>query len=115
MGETIELDIGNIVLEPEAVIDQNHSEDNLERALLNAYGAETVHTALTELGFSGRDQYVVLAYFGVREEPKNLRQISHRLGLSSERVRQIKQVVLDKLRVRLESLEINDSEDVFTA
>ena len=115
MGETIESDMAYVVLEPDTSIDENHSDDEMERALVNMYGAETIHATLTELGFRGRDRYIVLAYFGVREEPKSLRQISNRLELSSERVRQIKQDVLGKLRVRLEALQINDSEDVFTA
>lgn len=115
MGETIESDTAYVVLEPDTSIDENHCDDEMERSLVNTYGAETIHTALTDLGFRGRDRYIVLAYFGVREEPKNLRQISNRLELSSERVRQIKQGVLGRLRIRLEAMRINDSEDVFTA
>lgn len=114
MGETVETDLAVVVLEPDTSIDENHSDDEMERSLVNAYGAEIIHTALAELGFRGRDRYIVLAYYGVREEPKNLRQISNRLELSSERVRQIKQDVLGKLRTRLEALRIKDSEDVFT-
>lgn len=114
MGETIEHDAAYILLETSASIDLSQSDDRLERNLVNTYGAEVIHAALTELGFRGRDRYIILAYFGVREEPKNLRQISSRLNLSSERVRQIKQDVLTKLKDYLESKQIADSEDVFT-
>lgn len=114
MGETVETDLAVVVLEPDTSIDDNCSDDEMERALVNAHGAEVVHAALMELGFRGRDRYIVMAYYGVREEPKNLRQISNRLELSSERVRQIKQDVLNRLRVRLEAQQIRDSEDVFT-
>lgn len=114
MGETIESDMAYVVLEPSEAIDVTHSDDQLERNFVNSYGSEVVHTALTELGFRGRDRYIIVAYFGVREEPKNLRQISNRLDLSSERVRQIKENALTKLRAYLEERRINDSEDVFT-
>lgn len=114
MGETIDADLAYVVLEPDTSIDENHCDDELERSLVNMYGAETIHNALADLGFRGRDRYIVLAYYGVREEPKNLRQISNRLDLSSERVRQIKQDVLSRLRVRLEAQQISDTEDVFT-
>jgi len=115
MGDTIESDPAYVVLESSESIDINHNDDRLERELVNTYGAETVHNTLTELGFRGRDRYIVLAYFGVREEAKNLRQISNRLELSSERVRQIKQDALGKLRTRLEDKQISQCEDVFTA
>jgi RNA polymerase sigma factor (sigma-70 family) len=114
MGETIEHDAAYILLESSSSIDVSQSDDQLERNLVNTYGSEMVHVALTELGFRGRDRYIILAYFGVREEPKNLRQISSRLNLSSERVRQIKQDVLTQLKGHLESKRIRDSEDVFT-
>jgi len=115
MGETIENDAAVVVLEPSEVIDEHRMDDDLERSLLNTYGAEQIHATLMELGFKVRDRYIVLAYFGVREEHKNLRQISNRLELSSERVRQIKQDVLARLRTRLEGMRISDTEDVFTA
>lgn len=114
MGETVEHDAAYILLESSSSIDVSQSDDQLERNLVNTYGSDMVHSALTELGFRGRDRYIVLAYFGVREEPKNLRQISSRLNLSSERVRQIKQDVLTQLKDHLESKRIGDSGDVFS-
>lgn len=115
MGEVIERDAACISFETSVAIDRTHSDDQLERNLVNTYGSEMVHAAMVELGFRGRDRYIVLAYFGVREEPKNLRQISQRLNLSSERVRQIKQDALMRLKEHLEQRRIRDSEDVFTA
>lgn len=114
MGEVIEHDAAYILLESSSSIDASQSDDRLERELVNSYGAEKIHDALTVLGFRGRDRYIILAYFGVREEPKNLRQISSRLNLSSERVRQIKQDVLEKLKAHLVDHSIADSDDVFT-
>lgn len=114
MGEVIEHDAAYILLEGSSSIDASQSDDQLERTFVNTYGAEVIHAALTELGFRGRDRYIILAYFGVREEPKNLRQISSRLNLSSERVRQIKQDALGKLKQYLESRDVKLSGDVFT-
>lgn len=114
MGEEIERDAACVSFETSGAIDRSYSDDQLERNLVNTYGAEMVHAAMTELRFKGRDRYILLAYFGVREEPKNLRQISQRLNLSSERVRQIKQDVLTRLKSHLEQQQITDSEDVFT-
>jgi RNA polymerase sigma factor (sigma-70 family) len=114
MGESIEADAALVVLEPDTVIDASHSDHVLEDNLINTYGAAVVMAALTNQEFSGRERYVVAAYFGVREEAKNLRQISNRLELSSERVRQIKQDVLARLRARLEARRVQESEDVFT-
>lgn len=114
MGEVIEHDAAYILLEGSSSIDLSQSDDRLERDLVNSYGAEKIHAALTELGFRGRDRYIILAYFGVREEPKNLRQISSRLNLSSERVRQIKQDVLERLKDHLTDKRIADSDDVFS-
>jgi RNA polymerase sigma factor (sigma-70 family) len=115
MGEVIEQDAACIAFETSAAIDRTYSDDQLEDNLINMYGSELVHAAMTKLGFRGRDRYIVLAYFGVREEPKNLRQISNRLNLSSERVRQIKQDALTRLKGHLEERQIQDSVDVFTA
>jgi RNA polymerase primary sigma factor len=114
MGEVIDNDAACISFETSAAIDKNYSDDQLERNLVNTYGADMIHGAMTELQFRGRERYIVLAYFGVREEPKNLRQISQRLNLSSERVRQIKQDVLVRLKTHLEQRRVSDSEDVFT-
>jgi len=61
-----------------------------------------------------RDKYIVLAYFGSREDPKNLRQISKRIALSSERVRQIKKDTLSQIKMYLAANRIDGSHDIFT-
>lgn len=104
----------HVAIEDVTVIDLQCKDDRLERDFLNTYGLSVIHRALASLGFKGREKYIVLAYFGVREEPKNLRQISNRLGLSSERVRQIKRDVLDGLRTHLQTQSICVTNDLFT-
>jgi len=48
-----------------------------------------------------RQAYVVIAYYGLREDPKTLREIGQKLGVCSERVRQIKIDAMAELRKRL--------------
>jgi RNA polymerase primary sigma factor len=56
-----------------------------------------VHRALAEL--DERERTVLELYYGLRgQEPKSLQEIGTGFGLSRERVRQIKQGAIDKLR-----------------
>lgn len=90
------------------------SDAQLECDLVNQYGAQMLQTAFTVLGFSGRDRYILLAYFGARDDPKTLKQLSHRLGLSGERIRQVKLTLLDQLRTYLQSRTVHTTADAFT-
>ena len=89
------------VLDSLDTVDTCPSDDDLEQDLVNMYGADVLHAAFDALNFRGRDRYVLLAYFGVREDEKTLRQIAQRLGISSERVRQIKRDALIVLKEHL--------------
>lgn len=113
-GELIAPDAAHVTMEEIAAVDAKHQDERLELELMNTYGATLVYNALEDLDLRARDKYIVLSYFGAREDPKNLRQISNRLGLSSERVRQIKKDTLERLKGYLEALEITDAGDVFT-
>lgn len=113
-GEIAVPDEAHVTMEEISAVDTRHQDEHLELDLMNTYGSTLIYEALNDLELRGRDKYIVLAYFGAREDPKNLRQISNRLGLSSERVRQIKKDTLETLKNYLESLEIRDSGDVFT-
>jgi len=114
-SDTTELDPAFIVVEDLANVDTKRHDDQLERNLVNTYGSDLLHQAMRMLQFRARDRYIIVAYFGVREDPKNLRQLSNRLGLSSERVRQLKKDALERLRDHLEKLRIDTANDVFTA
>lgn len=98
----------------EAIDDAGHSDTALETNLMNTYGLTLLRTALDDLALRERDKYIVLAYFGSREEPKNLRQISKRVDLSSERVRQIKKDTMEQLRVYFSSNKVSGARDVFS-
>lgn len=107
-------DPANISVESIEDIEHKFQNDRFEKDIVNTYGVDAIHLALRKLGVRGRDQYVVITYFGLREEPKNLRQISNRLGLSSERVRQIKEGVLDMLKEYLNNNKISTTDDAFS-
>jgi DNA-directed RNA polymerase sigma subunit (sigma70/sigma32) len=47
-----------------------------------------------------RERFVVQARYGVGEAPRTLRELSVVLGLSAERVRQIEQCALGRMRER---------------
>ena len=96
-----------------AIDDAGHGDANMERDLVNSYGLALLRQALNHLALRERDKYIVLAYFGAREEPKNLRQISKRVDLSSERVRQIKKDTMEQLKTYLTANQVSGARDVF--
>lgn len=102
-----------VVMEELSTIETKEREDDLESTLLNNYGSSLIFLALSELNFRGRDKYIVITYFGMRETAKNLRQIADRLDMSSERVRQIKKDALDRLKAYLATQQIRQSHDVY--
>jgi RNA polymerase sigma factor (sigma-70 family) len=114
-GEEVDDDAGCVTMEDLEEVDRNQSDAAFEDNLFNTYGADLIFRAMGEMKLRGRDRYIVLAYFGMREEPKNLRQISNRLDISSERVRQIKKDVLDQLRGHLEKQSVRVTDDVVTS
>ena len=97
----------------DAIDESGQADTRLERELMNTYGLTVLRQALCELSLRERDKYIVLAYFGSREEPKNLRQISNRLDLSSERVRQIKKNTMEQLRDYLSNNRVEGLQDVY--
>lgn len=114
-GNGTEVEAPHVTLDTVDSIDSaGHCDQRLERDLVNTYGLAVLRNALDDLSLRERDKYIVLAYFGAREEPKNLRQISSRLDLSSERVRQIKKNTMEQLRAHLVSNHVSGARDVFT-
>jgi RNA polymerase primary sigma factor len=113
-GGGTEVEAPHVTLDTVEAIDAaGHCDHRLERDLVNTYGFTLLRQALDELSLRERDKYIVLAYFGAREEPKNLRQISKRVDLSSERVRQIKKDTMDMLRTHLMANRVEATRDVF--
>ena len=113
-GAGTEVEAPHVTLDTvEAIDSAGHSDQTLEQGLFNKYGLDMLRKALDYLALGERDKYIVLAYYGTREDPKTLRQISRRIDLSSERVRQLKQDTLLLLKGYLENNAVERTEDVY--
>lgn len=108
-----ELEAPYVTLEPLTELDKAKGDTATETSLINKYGVGAVTRAMNSLNLCVRDQYIVLLYFGAREDPKNLRQIAARVGLSAERVRQLKRNAMGALRGALENDRVAGVSDVF--
>jgi RNA polymerase primary sigma factor len=80
-------------------------------AVVNNHARTLLHSLLSQL--NTRQAYVLIAYYGLREEPKNLREIAATLGVCSERVRQIKERGMRELRRKLRSKQIHCTSDAY--
>ena len=76
------------------ISEEAEAEDGIEKAELT----ETVHECLAIL--DEREHQVVCSYFGLKDRnPMTLEQIGELLGVTRERVRQIRNRALEKIRV----------------
>lgn len=113
-GENTEEELGHIKVEDLGEVDTRQADEKLETDVINTYGLELLHQALQELGMRGRDKYIILAYYGLKDEPKTMKQIAGRLDLSMERIRQIKKKAMLRIKDHLDSKSIASSKDIFT-
>lgn len=72
---------------------------NGEESVMLSYARELLYKLLNAM--KDRQAYVIIAYYGLREDPKTLREIAQKLGVCPERVRQIKVDAMSDLRKRL--------------
>jgi DNA-directed RNA polymerase sigma subunit (sigma70/sigma32) len=89
---------------PSAAMISDDSE--IEDKVIDADSAAILRRVLDELNLRPRDKFIVLQHYDVAEESrrteeKTLMQIASSAGITSERVRQIRDGVLLKLKVRL--------------
>ncbi len=83
-----------------------------EGEVISAMGDRLLRLAISQMPI--REAFVCRAYFGfLTDPPMSLKQVASVLGISSERVRQIKMEALTILRRNLESLDINAVDDVY--
>lgn len=80
---------------------------------VNMEARRLVHELLGKM--KERHAYVLIAYYGLREEAKTLREIATKLDVCSERVRQIKIDALEELQRLLRQRRIRKCTDVFNA
>jgi RNA polymerase sigma factor (sigma-70 family) len=113
-GENTEDELGHVKVGELGEVDERQKDEKMESDLMNTYGSDLIYKTLEELKLRGRDKYIVLAYFGVKEEPKSMKQIAERLELSTERVRQIKKKAMLRLKEHLDQRSIASAGDIFT-
>lgn len=88
---------------------QHIADEYQEDDVVNRHACALLHETLATL--NARQAFVLIAYYGLREEPKNLREIAATLGVCSERVRQIKERGMDELRHKLSKKRIHCTAD----
>lgn len=102
-----------VTLEPVTEIDRNTADTGAEQRLLDQHGAVSIARTVQQLKLPTCEQYIVLLYIGAREEPKTLKQIAARVGMTPERVRVLKRSALAAVQLALDDFEVDSVEDVF--
>ena len=95
LDEPIRGDDGEIGIFGELLVDPLSSDAYAQ--LLNHSEIEQIRALLGSL--NERERMVLRARYGIGQEARSLRQVGDQLGLSAERVRQIEERALGKLRV----------------
>lgn len=90
---------------------QHVADEYTEDEIINQHAAALLHKLLSSL--NPRQSYVLITYYGLREDRKNLREIAATLGVCSERVRQIKERGMAELRRKLQSRRIHCTSDAY--
>ena len=82
-----------------------------EASIVNEAARKLLQRLLVTM--NDRQAYVLIAYFGLREEPKTLREISQKLNVCPERVRQIKVQAMHELKMRLRTHRVQCTQDAY--
>jgi len=104
-------DVG-LVYVPYDDIREEPAITGVEALMANTHVRHILYTMLRKL--HDRAAFIVIAYFGLREDPKTLREIGAKLGVCSERVRQIKVEAVEELRTRLLAHQIKCTSDAYS-
>ncbi|RKX63420.1 MAG: hypothetical protein DRP42_07660, partial [Tenericutes bacterium] len=87
---------------PTTAVEDGYIDQDAQRLL---------HKLLSQI--PDRQAYILIAYYGLRDTPKTLREIAYRLDVCSERVRQVKVDALNNLRKLLHNLQITTVQDTY--
>ena len=88
------------------------SPDDTDAKVRNEVSDQLVQYLISQLPI--RDAFVCRAYFGfLTDPPMSLKQVASILGISSERVRQIKMDALTTLKRYLEHVNVTTAEDLY--
>lgn len=94
----------------EATFTESYPVNDTEYVYITKYVHKILYNLIKTL--KDRQAYVVIAYYGLREDRKTLREISEKLGVCPERVRQIKENALTDMRTQLNQLKITNITDI---
>jgi len=89
------------------------SNNGTEARTMNAEAAVLLRQVLGALAV--KEQFVLRAYFGLASDPMSLQQIAKVLGVTSERVRQVKVEALKQLKRSFHQLDVESAEHVCAA
>jgi RNA polymerase sigma factor (sigma-70 family) len=95
--------------------DDTNSEENL----IDASAAETLRIIISKLSMRERDKFILLQYYNIPEESrrlthKSLHQLAVLANITPERVRQIKERLLNDVRIELRRMAVNGMDDLCT-
>ena len=87
------------------------SDGNVEEEAMDTDMKRALRSTLQNMEIGDRDRYILMGYFNAPEEDrqsaaKNLHQLAAVTGVTPERVRQIKEMTLNKLRTALKREDI---------
>lgn len=90
-----------------------HKTGDIEDRTIDANVGELLQDVLHRMKMSERDRFIITGYFNVpapdrKTEPKSLHQLSSLTGITPERVRQVKEQVLDALKKELKKSDIQE-------
>jgi len=94
-------------------------EKEIEDSVIDADSAALLRKIVDSLDLRPRDKFIILQHYDVAEETrrteeKTLMQIASAAGITSERVRQIRDVILIKLKTKLQrSYSIKDLTELY--
>lgn len=111
-GTTKDVEFPGTVVEPLTTIEDTAAEVDPSSPQVTQEGQLYVRRALSECA-TPRERYVAYLLSGVREEPKTLRQVAARLGVSPEAVRDMRTRTYRRLREHLSDNYLEASSDVF--
>lgn len=81
-------------------------QPDIEDDVITTNTEDVLRYTLRKLNFSERDLFIFMAYFGIpqgerKTEPKSLHQLAALTGITTERVRQVKEIKLKRVRTAL--------------
>ncbi len=91
--------------------------DNVEQDVIDSNVASVLHNILNTINLKNRDKFIVLQYYNIpeptrRTSSKSLHQLSEIVGITPERVRQVKERALQTIRVELKRRSIGSLGDL---